>query len=495
MEVRKRQMFQSICCTLWVLCVGSVQAVTQAATPTTAVPVQQLATMPTSAETVPAAQGLLPDWLIQIKQRKYQQPEAMLQLAKQYEADFGSWPVEIQANWLNEVAAIYEVLGRHREQLAVAERGLALLGNQPDPLRVELLYNMGFGLEMQQEYQIADDYYAKGMALAEQLNNEKLMIEGLANLAAMRAENNEDPKALDMLKQAYDRALKLQDKETLAMVQAELGMLYAALAVDDEARQFLEASYKIFDELGWVKSKLSVWYNLASIYQYLQKPEQALQIYDEMLKISLTQEDPVSLYFSYLGLARASQDVKRLDAALAYLEKAEQYLPSLQSTFQIGEHHFTKAQIYRRLGQTNLAMQQVDMASAQLDGSNNTSDKFFALYFEDLRASLYADTGDYEKAYRTLNKFVQSYIQLQNDKRDLDVQKLRLSFDAERQQARNELLEKDNELQALRLQEIEHNRQMQWLWTALFAATSLILSLLLLRQWRRRRAAQRSAAA
>ena len=58
-----------------------------------------------------------------------------------------------------------------------------------------------------------------------------------------------------------------------------------------------------------------------------------------------------------------------------------------------------------------------------------------------------------------------------------------------------ELLEKDNELQALRLQEIEHNRQMHWLWTALFAATSLILSLLLLRQWRRRRAAQRSAAA
>ncbi len=111
--------------------------------------------------------------------------------------------------------------GRHGEQLAVAERGLALLGNQSEPVRVELLYSMGFALEMQQEYGVADDYYEKGMALATQLKNEKLMIEGLTNLAAMRAEESEDPKALDMLKQAYDRALKLQDKETLALVQAE----------------------------------------------------------------------------------------------------------------------------------------------------------------------------------------------------------------------------------------------------------------------------------
>lgn len=488
-------MFSVLFCALLALVFGPAQAQSQSDSQAGAAIQAEQSKTPAAATAKASDAVLLPDWLLRIERSKYQQPEAMLQLAKQHESEFGSWPVEIQASWLNELAALYEVLGRHREQLSVAERGLALLGHQPDKLRVELLYSMGFALEMQQEYQIADDYYKKGMALATQLKNEKLMIEGLVNLAVMRAEDNENPKALDMLKQAYDRALKLKDRETLAMVQAELGMLYASLAIDDEARQFLEASYQIFDELGWVKSKLSVWYNLASIYQYLQKPDRALQIYDEMLKISLAQEDSVSLYFSYLGLARASQDTKRMDAALAYIEKAEQYLPHLQSTFQIGEHHFTKAQIYRSLGQTNLAMQQVDLVAAQLDNSSNTSDKFFALYSEDLRARLYADTGDYEKAYRTLHKFVNSYFQLQNDKRDLDVQKLRLSFDAERQQARNELLEKDNELQALRLQEIEHNRQMQWLWTALFAATSLILSLLLLRQWRRRRAAQRSAAA
>ena len=81
---------------------------------------------------------------------------------------------------------------------------------------------------------------------------------------------------------------------------------------------------------------------------------------------------------------------------------------------------------------------------------------------------------------------------MQDDQRDLDVQKLRLSFDAERQQARNALLEKDNELQALRLQEIERNRQIQWLWIGIFACTSMILLTLLSWQWTRRRALQQA---
>ena len=207
-----------------------------------------------------------------------------------------------------------------------------------------------------------------------------------------------------------------------------------------------------------------------------------------MLKVSLEQEDPVSLYFAYMGLANTNRRLKKLDAAITYIEKAETYLPSLQSTFQISEHHFIKAKIYRSLGQISLAMQQVDLAAEQLDESKNASDKFYALHFDDLRARLYADAGNYEKAYRTLDKFFEAYIDLQDNKRDLDVQKLRLSFDAERQEARNQLLEKDNELQALKLQEIERNRQIQWLWMAIFACTSLVLFILLLWQWTRRRA-------
>lgn len=429
----------------------------------------------------------LPDWLVQIQQQKNIKPEAMLQLALSHQTEFGNWPVQTQASWLNELALIYEALGRHRDQLATAERGLALVPESLSQTRVELMYSMGFALEMHREYAQANEYYKKGMALATEIKDEKLMIQGQLNLAAMLAEENQDQEALETLKQAYDRAVKLHDKETLASVNAELGLMYTMLMSDEEARKLLEESYRLFDELGWEKSKISVWYNLAMTYRYQSKPELALEIFDKMLKAALHAEDPVQTYFAYLGLATTHRSMKKYDAAVSYMEQADVYLPHLQSTYQLSEHHFEKALIYRALGQTSLAFQEVDLAAETLGNQRNVSDKFFALHFDRLKSHLYADSGDFEKAYNTLDQFFKNYVGLQDDKRDLQVQKLRLSFDAERQQAKNELLQKDNELQALRLQEVERKRQIQWLWIGMFASTSLILLILLLWQWRRRR--------
>ena len=429
----------------------------------------------------------LPDWLLQIQQQKNIQPEAMLQQALNHEAEFGSWNATQQASWLNELSLIYEALGRHRDQLAAAERGLSLVPDLLSKTHVELLFSMGYALEMHREYAQANEYYKKGMALATELKDEKLMILGQLNLAAMLAEENQDQDALETLKQAYDRAVKLGDKEALASVNAELGLMYTMLMSDEEARKLLEESYRLFDELGWEKSKISVWYNLAMTYRYQSKPELALEIFDKMLKASLQAEDPVQSYYAYLGLATTHRGMKKYDAAVSYMEQADTYLPYLQSTYQLSEHHFEKALIYRALGQTSLAFQEVDLAAETLGNQRNVSDKFFALHFDRLKSHLYADNGDFEKAYGLLDQFFKNYVSLQDDKRDLQVQKLRLSFDAERQQAKNELLQKDNELQALRLQEVERKRQIQWLWIGLFASTSLILLTLLLWQWRRRR--------
>ncbi len=437
--------------------------------------------------TVSEAAAPLPAWLLEIQQKKFQKPQQMLQIALAKEAESAKWPVALQASYFNEIALIYEVLGRHRDQLATAEHALALIPDAEDRTKIELLFSIGFALEMHREYGQANDYYEKGMALAKKIADEKMQIQGLLNLSAMLQEEYQEQEALEMLKEAYDRAVALKDKEMLGAVNAELGLMYTGLGSDEEARQLLEESYRIYDELGWEKAKIAIWYNLASTYRYINKAEQALGLFEQMLKVSLIDEDPVNLYFAYMGMATTSRQLKRIDAAVAYLEKAEIYLPHLQSTFQLSVHHFEKALIFRSLGQTSLAMQEVNLATEQLQSDKNVSDKFYRLHFEEFRARLYADSGDFDKAYSTLNRFFRDYVALQDDKRDLQVQKLRLGFDAERQKAKNELLKKDNELQALRLQDVERNRQIQRMWISIFAFTSLILLTLLVWQWKRRR--------
>ncbi|MCA1929099.1 hypothetical protein [Rheinheimera sp.] len=433
------------------------------------------------------AEELLPDWLLQVKQQKAQQPEQMLQLLEQQKAAYGDWSSEVQVQYLLQLADVYESLGRHQQQQEVAERGLALLGDRRDLTTIDFWNNLGFALEMQTQYQQALHYYLQASALAAELKAEKLHIEADINIAAIYSIEDKSQDALVLLKSSYDRAVLLKDPEILAYVNAELGLLYVGLGFDKEAIDFMEKAIAGYDALGWQKDKMDVLFNLARSYSYLAQYDKAMQSYDQLLQLAIAQKDQANLYFAYLGLASTSKDSDKLDAALAYIEKAEQYLPGLQSTYQNSMHHYEKALIYRELGQISLASQELAQAEQSLSKEDNSSNQSSQLWILKLKARLEADSGRYQKAYEDLNQFFNGYHKLRNKEHELSVEKLRLGFDAQRQQAQNELLAKDNELQALRLQEAERKRQNQWLWIGLFGCTSLVLLVLLLWQLARRK--------
>lgn len=429
-----------------------------------------------------------PEWLVQVKQQKAQQPEQMLLVLQQQQASYGEWNAELQVQFLLQLCDVYESLGKHQQQQEVAERGLALLGERRDLTTIDFWNNLGFALEMQSQYQQALHYYLQASALAAELKAEKLHIEADINIAAIYSIEDKFQEALVLLKSSYDRAMLLKDPEILAYVNAELGLLYVGLGFDKEAIDFMEKAIEGYDALGWQKDKMDVLFNLARSYSYLEQYDKAMQSYDQLLQLAVAQQDQANLYFAYLGLASTSKDNEKLDAALAYIEKAEQYLPGLQSTYQNSMHHYEKALIYRELGQISLASQELAQAEQSLSKEENSANQSNQLWILNLKARLEADSGRYQKAYEHLDQFFKGYHKLRNKEHELSVEKLRLGFDAERQQAQNELLAKDNELQALRLQEAERKRQNQWLWIGLFGCTSLVLLVLLLWQLARRQA-------
>lgn len=435
-----------------------------------------------------ANESVMPEWLVQVKQQKAQQPEQMLVVLQLQQAAYGDWPSELQVQYLLQLADVYESLGKHQQQQDVAERGLALLDERRDLTTIDFWNNLGFALEMQSQYQQALHYYQQASALATKLNAEKLHIEADINIAAIYSIQDKFQEALVLLKSSYDRAVLLKDPEILAYVNAELGLLYVGLGFEKEAIDFMEKAIEGYDALGWQKDKMDVLFNLARSYSYTEQYDKAMQSYDQLLQLAVAQQDQANLYFAYLGLASTSKDNEKLDAALAYIEKAEQYLPGLESTYQNSMHHYEKALIYRELGQISLASQELAQAELSLSKEENSANQSSQLWILNLKARLEADSGRYQKAYEHLNEFFQGYHKLRNKEHELSVEKLRLGFDAQRQQAQNELLAKDNELQALRLQEAERKRQNQWLWIGLFGCTSLVLLVLLLWQLARRQA-------
>jgi hypothetical protein len=177
--------------------------------------------------------------------------------------------------------------------------------------------------------------------------------------------------------------------------------------------------------------------------------------------------------------------MRRTEAALGYIEKAEQYLPGLQSSYHLQSHHYEKALIYRDLEQTSLAMQQIMLAEKATEQPAEQADHV-TLAITLLRAELLAQQDQYQKAYVALQDFVEGFNQLRNKENELALERIRLEFDSERHQVRSNLLEAENELKALRLQEVERKWQIQLLWLGILGCTTLILLGVVLWQFSRR---------
>ncbi|SEA00455.1 tetratricopeptide repeat protein [Alkalimonas amylolytica] len=423
-----------------------------------------------------------PNWLQQVHEQKRLAPEAMLALLQQHEDSIPSLPRQVQRRAYQDFATLFGMMGQHQQQLAYAQKGLAL-DDAADTLRVELMYNLGFATEMQSNYLEAQQYYQQGMKLAEQLGDESLRLRGVINQAAALSGQEHYQEALALLQQVYQQVETLDDWELEAEVNAELGLLYATITFEEEGVQFLDKAYAMYKERGWRKSKIAVLYNLARSYSFLEQYEQAFATYQRMLTVSQQYDDQLNLYYAYFGLALSSHESGRYSAALTYIQKAEEFKHLLQSPLSEIVHYYEKSLIYSGLQQHSMALQQLMLARQHLQQLSDAESDSMRLNIEFMQAHLQASLGQYEQAYESMQEVFFLFQERFNQESELALSSLRLSFAQEREQAERALLLKDNELQALRLLEADRKRLIQWLWTAVFAITSLVLFILLL--WQR----------
>ncbi|MEE2024209.1 tetratricopeptide repeat protein [Alkalimonas mucilaginosa] len=429
-----------------------------------------------------------PAWLQQVIEQKRIQPETMLVLLQQHEDQIPTLPLQIQRSAYLQFASIYGMLGEHQQQLNYARKGLAL-DDRIDAVRIQLMFNLGFATEIQDNYLQAQQYYQQGTQLAEQLGLASLRFKGLMNQAAILRAQDHYQEALSLLQQVYQQSSELDDPEIEAEIHAELGLLYATV-FEDEAVAFLEQAYGMFKAMGWRTSKIAVLYNLAQTYSALEQYEQAFSTYQRILTVSQQYDDQLNLYYAYLGLAITSYETGRFNSALTYIQKAEEFMQQLQSPMRHVMHFYEKATIYSGLEQYSQALQQLLLSEQLLQELDHVESAVMLLNIQFMQAEVRASLGQYEQAYALLQDFLSLFRERFTQESQAALNSLRLNFEYEREQSERALLLKDNELQALRLQEAERKRLIQWLWTAVFAITSLVLMILLLWQRKLRHSAE-----
>lgn len=433
-----------------------------------------------------------PDWLAQVATQKHQAPEQALSLLEEHQPEFANLTHEQQAYWLNQQAAVLSYLGRFQEQQNAAQQGIDLLGDAAIALKAELMFELGYAREMQLALTEALHWYQQAAALAAELADEKLQVRGMINIAAIDSLQDRDQQALQQLKEAYTLAKALQDNELLADVNAQLGLLYSSLGFEQEAQEFLERALALYAELGWQKNRITVLYNLARNYGYLQKYEQAIHSFELMLQSALKEQDVLNLYYAYSGLAITSNEMGRPQVALNYMQKAEEYLDLIQSDYYLAGHHYEKALIYQKLQQNTQAMQQLLLAEEYYHKLTEKQSGNMLLALHLLKAELLAEQGQYQRAYQQLLEFVHGFQQFRDKENELALVKTRMTFETEREQARQNSLEQEYQLKALQLAEIAHKKQIQGMWLGMLIVVGIILLVvvLLLRNSKRKLARQ-----
>lgn len=422
---------------------------------------------------------MLPSWLQQVSAGKYQQPQAMLQLLEQHRHQFDDLPPIQQAVWLNNHATIQGVLGNYAQQQQSAGQGLALLAADHSELKIELLYQLGFATEMHTAYIEAMDIYRQGIELATMLKDERLVLLGNVNLAAAMVIQDQLQPALSLLKETYQRAVILQDKEVLASVNTGLGALYVLLSLEPQAITFFEEALALYETLDWPFHRITVLFYLARSYSFTEAHDKALQTYQTMLWLSQQTDNSVYLYHAYFGMAITSSQTGHREVALTYMDKAEQYLSQVETVYYLPSHYYEKARIYQALNQSAAALQQLLMAEQFLSSGQINDDNSMLMAMSRLKAQLLAELGQYEKAYQELNKFVMQFSETRDKEKEQAVEQIRQGLDYERQLARNILLQSENEQSRQQIHDVEYKLQRQLIWIWILAGSVLLLALLI----------------
>ncbi len=391
------------------------------------------------------------------------------------------------ARFYNKLAELHSTLGKVEQVRLYGNKGLALIGDETVSIGAELHFNLGLADEIQSRYIEARKHYEKGLHIAELTNNRLSQARGKLYLAAVYTAGEDYNKSLELMRNAYSLSEEVKDPELTWEVMNEMGLLYSYLDDEEQAAGFHTKAIEVAKQLQMKELIIVSLYNAALTNIQLKRYDVANVLFGEMLEQSKGSTEKSNMYTAYKGFAISAREAGQYERGFNYLAKAEEYLPYVQHVMQRFEHHMIKAQLLNALEQTNKALEELAIAERLLPEEMHGSSSIHGLGIYRAKSRFFAELNQYEQAYQWLEKFTKGFVEYRDKEREDKALKLRMSFDSERNEVRNQMLEKENEIKALQLKQADSERQIQTFFLVALALLSLVLIFVMYRQFHARR--------
>ena len=391
------------------------------------------------------------------------------------------------AAYYNKIAELNATIDKIAVQQEYAEKGLGLIGEESVAIGADLNFNLGLVYEMRADFAMAKELYAKGLQIAEQTGHSMFEARGHLFLSAVYKHEGNFDLALSTVTKAYNIALQINDPDFNWELYNEMSILYSDLDDQPRAQEFALKALESAETLNIPTLMIVALHNVAYSYLHEKEVDKASIYLEKMLDVSKKSGNDADLHYAYKGFAIVAKDKKQYERGLSYINKAQEYLPAIEVTMFEVEFYIIKAQILNGLEQPSKALDLLITAEQIMPVSSRGDKSTMGLRVLNDRSKYHAELGQHRRAYELLREYSIGYKNFQRKRNDEALRKLRVSFDVERSQTRNNMLEKDNEIKSLQLQRADNERYIQTFFLVLLAILSLGLLIAIYRQFHARR--------
>ncbi len=317
------------------------------------------------------------------------------------------------------------------------------------------------------EYQIATAHYQYGVLERQKGNYDEALAyltkyleyhtrEGnnahIANGLYQNAIIHDDKGNYDKSSEIYYAILKIygeqEDAYGTATVQNALGDLLKKMGRPDEAMENYSKALEIFADLDKKVDMANVYYNIGDVYSKRKDYSKALEYFGSALALDQEINSLWGTAYDYEAIGEVYSLQENYREALQVHLNALEIRKQLQQKRELAESHTHVGKDYFKLNRYREAQFHLENAMSL---SEEIGAKSQALDTYQILSLLYQETGNLKDALRVKDKYIATKDSLFNETKSKQIQELQVKFDSEKKQDAILTLQKDAEINDLKL--------------------------------------------
>lgn len=289
--------------------------------------------------------------------------------------------------------------------------------------------------------------------------------------------------ATKLYQRAYEVFDSIDDEVSKALVLNSLADAYRNLGDTELAVEYFKLALEIHRRVGDQFGASVVLYNLGNVHVASGELVLAVEALSEALQLSEKIDDTIGMAWAQSSLAEVALKKEDWETAVTLLQQAQPVFAQAGDKQSELDCMLYQAAAHLGAGDIDSAEKMLALGKSSLPVGKSVS-SYYEFYKTD--AQVGAAKGDYKRAYASLERKYNWVIAQHKRDTEKQVQRYKTEFDTQLKDKQNEVLQKENELQELRIQRQRRGKRLWILAVLLVVALLLFVGTLLFLQTKNR---------